>query len=328
MGAGRPMARATESCRHCPTMSGFMGASAPSSSFFSAAPTLFLSSALTRFSTVAVHSASVIFIPAWAVFMSLPRYEHGPPLASQIWSARLDLNFSTSGGFRSLNRALTRASAVMLAAKSPTTSAIPSRPPSRRYSEGALGASRTVLAQAPRFTATTSITAPHPSPRLIVGPPSLAQPAFATLVVLDLAIRLAGADLGEPEIELLDVGVLPQRVRTALQHDATRLHDVAVLGDGQGQRRVLLDEQHGEALLLVHALYDLEDLLDQHGGQPQRRLVQQHHAGGRHQRAADDEHLLLATREIPRLDVPAIAEPREVLVHALDPLAQPGPVGL
>jgi len=42
----------------------------------------------------------------------------------------------------------------------------------------------------------------------------LAEPAFAALVVLDLAIRLAGTDLGEAERELLDVGVLAEGVGT------------------------------------------------------------------------------------------------------------------
>src|SRR5262249_11236480 len=40
---------------HCPTMSPFIGPSAPISSCFSLAPTLFLSRALPRFSTVALH---------------------------------------------------------------------------------------------------------------------------------------------------------------------------------------------------------------------------------------------------------------------------------
>ena len=80
---------------------------------------------------MAFHSASVIRMPSCAAFMSLPRYEQGPPVASQIWSARVDLNFSTSAGFSPLKRSFTRGSAAMLAVKSPTTMAMPSRPPSR-----------------------------------------------------------------------------------------------------------------------------------------------------------------------------------------------------
>ncbi len=56
-----------------PTMSAFIGPSRPSSSLWSLAGTLFVSSALVKFSTVAFHSASVIFMPLWVVFMSRPR---------------------------------------------------------------------------------------------------------------------------------------------------------------------------------------------------------------------------------------------------------------
>src|SRR6266542_656609 len=75
-----------------PTMSGFMGARAPSSAVFAPAGTLFLSRAFTSASTVAFHSASVIFMPRWTVFMSCPFFLHGPPVASQFWLARFDLH--------------------------------------------------------------------------------------------------------------------------------------------------------------------------------------------------------------------------------------------
>src|SRR5690349_11498280 len=227
----------------------------------------------------------------------------------------------------SLKRALTRLSAAMLAVKSSTTIAMPSRPPSRLYSDGWLGASL-VVAHAASVAVTNSHSIPHPSERLMRSDPPLAEPAFTALVVLHLAVRLAAADLGETEVELLDVGVLAQRLGAALQHDAAVLHHVAVVGDGEGQRRVLLDQQHGELLLTIHPLHDLEDLLDEHGSQAQRRLVEQHHLGMRHQRTADDEHLLLATGEIPRLDGATIAQPGEVLVDALDALPQVGAIRL
>src|SRR6266850_1566023 len=99
-----------------------------------------------------------------------------------------------------------------------------------------------MLAQAPRFTATKSSTTPHPSTRLIESPPVSAEPAFTALVVFDLAVRLAAPDLGEAEVELLDVGILAQGVGGALQHDPAVLHHVTVIGDGQRQGRVLLDQ--------------------------------------------------------------------------------------
>ena len=54
------------------------------SSFSSSIEAIASLSALPRFSTVAFHSASLMFMFLCAVFMSLPRYEHGPPDASQI----------------------------------------------------------------------------------------------------------------------------------------------------------------------------------------------------------------------------------------------------
>src|SRR5262245_59615853 len=72
-----------------------------------------------------------------------------------------------------------------------------------------------------------------------------AQPAFASLVVLDVPIRLPGAHLGQAQIKLLDVRVIAQPGRRALQHDPPVLHDVAMIGNGQGQARVLLHKKNG-----------------------------------------------------------------------------------
>src|SRR2546422_10387421 len=73
--------------------------------------------------------------------------------------------------------------------------------------------------------------------------------------------------LGQPEVELLHVGVLAQRLHRTVQHDPSVLHDVAVLGDGECHRRVLLDEQHRQLLLAIEPLDDLEDLLDEERGE-------------------------------------------------------------
>src|SRR5262245_324781 len=224
----------------------------------------------------------------------------------------------------SLKRALTRGSAAMLAVKSPTTRAMPSRPPRRLYSEGMADVwPPPMLAQALRFTAMTTTSRPHPSTRLIESPSGSAEPAFTALVVLHFPIRLASPDLGQAEIELLDVGVFAQAVRGTLQHDPPVLHHVAVVSDRQRQGGVLLDQQHGQLFLLVHALDDLEDLVHQHGRQAERRLVEQDHLRARHERAADDQHLLLAAGEVARLHVTSVAQPRKVLVDAIDTLAQP-----
>src|SRR5690606_18790586 len=81
--------------------------------------------------------------------------------------------------------------------------------------------------------------------------PLWSQPALATLVVLDVPVALASALLAEAEVELVDVGVLPQLGGRALQHDPALLHDVAVVGYLQGAPGVLLHDKHGQAPLLV-----------------------------------------------------------------------------
>src|ERR671915_442256 len=85
------------------------------------------------------------------------------------------------------------------------------------------------------------------------------QPSLPPLVVLDVAVAPALAGLGEAEIELLHVGVALELVRRPLQDDAAVLHDVAVVGDAQGEARVLLDDQDRRVELPVEPLDDLED---------------------------------------------------------------------
>ena len=104
----------------------------------------------------------------------------------------------------------------------------------------------------------------------------------------------------------------------ALEHDAARLHDVAVLRHRQRHDGVLLDQQHGQLLLRNQPLHDAEDLLDQHRRQAERGLVEQHDLGLRHQRAADRQHLLLAAGEVARELVAPLLEQRKVGIDALD----------
>src|SRR3990172_6997252 len=82
----------------------------------------------------------------------------------------------------------------------------------------------------------------------------LAQPAFTPFVVLDVPVGLPGPNVGEPEIKLLDIRVLPERFCRAVEHDPPVLHHIAVVGDGQRERGVLLHQEHGELLLPVQPL--------------------------------------------------------------------------
>src|SRR5437773_8930917 len=89
--------------------------------------------------------------------------------------------------------------------------------------------------------------------------------------------------------------------------------------DRERHVRVLLDEQHRHALL-VDVLDRLEDELDEHRGEPHRRLVEQQHDRSRHERASDREHLLLAARQRAGALREALLEAWEELVDALEVL--------
>src|SRR5215472_1759788 len=128
------------------------------------------------------------------------------------------------------------------------------------------------------------------------GSSELRQPALAPAVVLEVAVRLACADLVEPEIELLDIGVLAQALGRALEDDAAILHDIAMVGDVERHARVLLDQKHGQLPLFAQPADDAENLLDQQRRQAERGLVEQDHLGLGHQCPANHQHLLLAAR--------------------------------
>src|SRR5882762_1557804 len=132
------------------------------------------------------------------------------------------------------------------------------------------------MSSAAMALATTSIAArtkpiANPATRLI----PLRQPALAPTVMFRVAVGFAGAGLVEPEIEFLDVGILSQAFGRAFEYDAAVFHDIAVIGDVECQRRVLLDQQHGELLLLLEAVNHAENLLDDHRREAERGFVEQ-----------------------------------------------------
>ena len=51
--------------------------------------------------------------------------------------------------------------------------------------------------------------------------------------MLRVAVGLARSTFIEAEVELLDVGIIPQLVGRPLEHDAAVFHDIAVVGHGQ-----------------------------------------------------------------------------------------------
>ena len=109
------------------------------------------------------------------------------------------------------------------------------------------------------------------------------------------------------------VGGLP------LEHDPAGREHVAAVGDRERDVRVLLDDEHGDALV-VHLLDDLEALLDEDRSEPHRRLVHQQQLRVRHQRAAHRDHLLLAARERSGQLLAPLVDAREELEDALEVL--------
>ena len=66
------------------------------------------------------------------------------------------------------------------------------------------------------------------------------------------------------------------------------------MGEPKRMIGVLLDDQHGQAVLSVQGADGVENLARDQGRQAERRLVQHQQARAAHQRAADRQHLLLA----------------------------------
>src|SRR5881409_1872735 len=100
-----------------------------------------------------------------------------------------------------------------------------------------------------------------------------------------------------PEIRPAHAVVAQELLTVPGEGDRARLEDVAVVRDGQGLVGVLLDE---------------------HGGEAQRRLVEQHQDRLGHERAVDRQHLLLAAAERPRQLRSPLGQDGEARVHALE----------
>src|SRR5438034_822915 len=107
--------------------------------------------------------------------------------------------------------------------------------------------------------------------------------------------------------------------RPPLEHDGPLLHDVAAIADAEGDARVLLDEQDGDAE--PHELADhVPDVADERGREPLGGLVHQDEPRARHHHAGDGEHLLLAAGQRLRRLVDALAEAGEMSEDLVEPL--------
>src|SRR5512139_1215685 len=125
-----------------------------------------------------------------------------------------------------------------------------------------------------------------------------------------------------PQVRLFDVGVVHEVLPGPLQDDPAVLQDVGPVAHGQRLADVLL-HQHDRDPLPVDPFRDLENLLDEDRGEPQRRLVEHQDLRQGHQPPPDGAHLLLPAAHRPGRLLPALLHPREELVdplHRLVPL--------
>src|SRR5262249_49100155 len=143
---------------------------------------------------------------------------------------------------------------------------------------------------------TRSSTTSPPNLRVSASTASSAIPPPASAILLDVAIALARAG-PLAEIEFLDVAVPAQPLGVAVEHDATILHHVAMVGDRERDRGALLDQQDRDIELLPDRGEPADEFLDHDRREAERELVDQEQFGSAHEGAAERKHLPLASRQ-------------------------------
>ena len=106
-----------------------------------------------------------------------------------------------------------------------------------------------------------------------------------------------------------------QHLRAIVEDDLAVREHVPAVRDLERELDVLLDEQHAAARVERVLVHDRQQALDDHGGEPERELVEEEQAGPAGEPARDREHLLLAAREEPDAPCAQLSELREVLVR-------------
>src|SRR5665213_2968331 len=121
---------------------------------------------------------------------------------------------------------------------------------------------------------------------------SAASPSNFLMIFLLVAFQLSLDD--KLIVQFVDISI--QFSVGELVDNTSMLHDVIAIRDGRGEAEILFYQQYREALLLERPDRPA-DLLDDHGGEPLRRLVEQQEARAGAQDTRDRQHLLLAARE-------------------------------
>src|SRR5579862_256264 len=78
-----------------------------------------------------------------------------------------------------------------------------------------------------------------------------------------------------PEVAASDGVVRRELLARARERDLAHLEDVRAQGERERRECVLLDEEDGRALARVELAEDAEDLADDDGREPERRLVEE-----------------------------------------------------
>src|SRR5581483_5242146 len=117
-----------------------------------------------------------------------------------------------------------------------------------------------------------------------------------------------------------DVNLLQQRLGVAAVNHLAFLKQVRPVGDVEGRRSRLLDEEERHALFLLQADDELQQRLDDQRRQTQRELVDEHDLRLGEQGPPDDQHLLLAAGQLARGLPPTLFQSREVLVDGTEDL--------
>src|SRR5712691_6968473 len=129
-----------------------------------------------------------------------------------------------------------------------------------------------------------------------------------------------------PEVGLADAFVAAKLSALALDRHLTHLQHVRAGCSVERDVRVLLDDEHREAVVGIELLDDAEDLLDGRRREPERRLVEHQQPWAADERAGEREHLLLSAAERAGLLVAAVLQPWEVLEDAWSFLAERAPL--
>src|SRR5260221_8501240 len=147
--------------------------------------------------------------------------------------------------------------------------------------------------------------------RVVMSRHGLRQPPLAAAVVLAVTKRFAPA-FGNAEVEFLHVFIFGQRLGLAVHHHTAIFENVTVAGVAQRHVRILLGKQKRNAFLLIEVLHNAEDLLDDLGRKPHRRLVEQDHLWTRHERTANRAHLLLTAGRVTSKRSHSLAKLRKI----------------